>query len=139
MLDRFIRLKPSGPIPLSLALIRESWEVLIVFTATGVMARIEKRQVLSFGYMGSGKLIRLVSGAVWGFVSLSLLVGVLWKSGCLIFDGCLLSGVTAWKYGAIWALVFLFVGIFEESLLRGYLQYTLARGIGFWWAALCSR
>ena len=28
------------------------------------------------------------------------------------------------------------MGIFEESLLRGYLQYTLSRGIGFWWAAL---
>jgi Type II CAAX prenyl endopeptidase Rce1-like len=35
-----------------------------------------------------------------------------------------------------WALLFLLVGIFEESLLRGYLQYTLSRGIGFWWAAL---
>jgi membrane protease YdiL (CAAX protease family) len=27
-------------------------------------------------------------------------------------------------------------GLFEESLLRGYLQSTLSRGIGFWWAAL---
>jgi membrane protease YdiL (CAAX protease family) len=33
-------------------------------------------------------------------------------------------------------LVSLLVGIFEESLLRGYLQYTLSRGMGFWWAAL---
>ena len=29
-----------------------------------------------------------------------------------------------------------FTGIAEESLLRGYLQYTLTRGIGFWWGAL---
>ena len=28
------------------------------------------------------------------------------------------------------------VGISEESLLRGYLQFTLARGVGFWWAAV---
>jgi membrane protease YdiL (CAAX protease family) len=136
VLGRFISLKPSGPIPPALALIRESWEILVVFAATWVMARIEKRRVLSFGFVGSGKLIRLVSGAIWGFVSLSLLVGLLWKSGSLVFDGRLLSGLTAWKYAAAWALVFLFVGIFEESLLRGYLQYTMARGIGFWWAAL---
>ena len=31
---------------------------------------------------------------------------------------------------------FIFTGIFEESLLRGYLQYTLTRGIGFWWTAI---
>jgi membrane protease YdiL (CAAX protease family) len=28
------------------------------------------------------------------------------------------------------------VGFTEESLLRGYLQQTLTRGLGFWWAAL---
>lgn len=81
-------------------------------------------------------MIRLVSGAIWGFVSLSVLIGVLWKSGSLVFDGRSLSGLAAWKYAFAWALVFLLVGIFEESLLRGYLQYTLARGIGFWRAAL---
>jgi len=42
----------------------------------------------------------------------------------------------AWKYALAWAIVFLLVGLYEESLLRGYLQCTLARGIGFWWAAL---
>jgi len=136
VLGRFMPLKPSGQIPLALALIRESWEMLVVFAATLVMARIEKRSLFSFGYVGSGKLIRLLSGAIWGFVSLSVLVGVLWKSGFLGFDGYLMGGLIAWKYAVGWALVFLFVGIFEESLLRGYLQYTLARGIGFWWAAL---
>jgi len=32
--------------------------------------------------------------------------------------------------------VFLLVGLFEEFLLRGYTQFTLARGIGFWLAAV---
>ena len=34
-----------------------------------------------------------------------------------------------------WAIAFLMVGLFEEFLNRGYLQYTLASGIGFWPAA----
>ena len=32
--------------------------------------------------------------------------------------------------------MFLMVAFFEESTLRGYLQFTLTRGIGFWWGAL---
>ena len=33
-------------------------------------------------------------------------------------------------------MVFLMVGVFEELFSRGYLQATLARGIGFWLAAI---
>ena len=40
------------------------------------------------------------------------------------------------KFAAFWAVMFLLVGLFEEFLLRGYSQFTLARGIGFWPAAL---
>jgi hypothetical protein len=31
-----------------------------------------------------------------------------------------------------WAAFFLLVGLFEEFLLRGYSQFTLARAMGFW-------
>ena len=37
---------------------------------------------------------------------------------------------------ALLALVALLVGLAEESLLRGYLQFVLARALGFWWTAL---
>ncbi len=40
------------------------------------------------------------------------------------------------RFAAFWAVMFLFVGFFEEFLLRGYSQFTLARGIGFWPAAI---
>jgi hypothetical protein len=62
--------------PPVLALIREVWEVPLVFVATWVLARIERRRVLSFGCTGGGKLVRLVSGAARGFASLSVLIGV---------------------------------------------------------------
>lgn len=135
-LGRFISLDSTGPIPVSLGVLQESYQVLLVATATLVMARIERRPILSYGYLGDHKLIRLVSGVVLGFFCLSGLVAVLWKAGLLVVDGVALSGLMAWKYAVAWAFVFLLVGIFEESLLRGYLQYTLSRGIGFWWAAL---
>jgi hypothetical protein len=109
--------------------------LLVAAIATWVMARIEHRPLLSYGFAGDRKLVRLVTGALLGFFCLSVLVAVLWKAGLLVFDGFLLAGLTAWKYAVAWALVFLLVGFFEESLLRGYMQYTLSRGIGFWWAA----
>jgi CAAX protease family protein len=135
-LGHFMALDPPGPIPVSLGFLQESCQVLVVAAATLVMARIEKRSFLSYGYIDQHKLVRLATGVFLGFCCISALVGALWKAGLLVFDGMLLSGLTAWKYALAWGLVFLLVGIFEESLLRGYAQFTLARGTGFWWAAL---
>lgn len=135
VLRHFISLEIKGPISLTLAVFQESCEVMVVLLATWVMARIENRRLFSYGYIGDHKIIRLVSGVAWGLLCLSALAGVLWKMGWLVFDGRLLTGLAAWKYALAWGLVFLLVGVFEESLLRGYLQYTLSRGIGFWWAA----
>ncbi|HZD48563.1 MAG TPA: type II CAAX endopeptidase family protein [Silvibacterium sp.] len=119
-----------------IGLISEGLQVFCVFVATAVMARIEKRPVLSYGYQGTARAARFFFGLVWGFVAISALVLTLWKAGLLGFDELLLHGVLLWKYAVEWGLVFLFVGLFEESLLRGYLQFTLTRGIGFWWSAL---
>jgi len=109
---------------------------LLVFVATAIMAKIEERPVLSYGFMGDRKLSRFVLGIAGGVAALSALVLALKVSGLLTFDGQMLHGKGAWSYGLQWGLAFLLTGLFEESLLRGYLQSTLTRGIGFWWAAL---
>lgn len=41
----------------------------------------------------------------------------------------LLSGAEAVRYGLLWAAGFGLVALFEEFLTRGFLQYTLARGV----------
>jgi uncharacterized protein len=136
VLGHFFSLEPTGSIPVIPALLQESLELSAIFLATFVMARIEKRPVLSFGYKGDHRLIRFVSGVLWGFLALSFLIAIMWKAGWIVFDGISLGGLAAWKYALAWGLLFLIVGFFEESALRGYLQYTLSRSIGFWWAAL---
>jgi membrane protease YdiL (CAAX protease family) len=136
MLGRFVSLDSSGPAPLGLGLLIESCDLLVVAAVTWVMARIENRPLLSYGYTGDHKLMRLATGGLLGFLCLSVLVAVLWKARLLVVDGVSLSGLLAWKYAVAWAFVFLVVGFFEESLLRGYAQSTLSRGIGFWWSAL---
>jgi membrane protease YdiL (CAAX protease family) len=100
------------------------------------MARIEGRRLAVYGYAGRARLARFLWGGVWGFLALSALVSVLWKTHLLAFDAGRLHGLVILKYGLIWLLMFVFTAIFEESLLRGYLQYTLTRGMGFWWGAL---
>jgi hypothetical protein len=127
---------PSAPITARFGIIGEGIGVLLVFIATGVMALLEHKSVFAYGYQGTARAVRFFSGLFWGFIAISALVLALWKSGLLAFDGQLLHGPVLWKYAAEWGLMFLLVGILEESVTRGYLQFTFARGIGFWWGAL---
>jgi hypothetical protein len=127
---------PNAPVSPFAALINEGMSMLIVLAASWIMARIEKRRLAVYGYAGRAKLARFLFGCVWGFIALSGLVCLLWKVHLLGFDAGHLQGFAAWKYGLIWLAMFVCTGIAEESLLRGYLQYTLTRGIGFWWGAL---
>jgi membrane protease YdiL (CAAX protease family) len=129
---------PDRKAPLSplWALVGEFVQAFLVLVATWIMARIEGQRLAVYGYAGRAKLVRFLFGLVWGFVALSSLVAVLWKTHLLAFDAGHLQGITAWKYGLAWLVMFFLVGLAEESLLRGYLQYTLTRGVGFWWGAL---
>lgn len=49
--------------------------------------------------------------------------------------GLALHGTTILSSLTAWGITFLLVGLFEEFAFRGYVQYTLASGIGFWPAA----
>ena len=134
-------------------LIYETAALLCVVIATLVMARVEGRSISDYGAGTRHRLRYFLAGLAWGFALLSLLVFGLHAAGLLAFDGWRLSGRSAVYYGAIWLVGFLVVGLYEESLSRGYLQFTLARGLhrlyqrlgssranfaGFWTAALIT-
>lgn len=111
------------------------------------MARLERRRFGVFGLGGVSPFLDCVKGLAAGLCLLSLLVGTLRASHLLVFDGVQRTGFQAVVAGAQWLFVFLVVGVTEEYIFRGYLQYTLARGlllkshphgyrIGFWIAAV---
>ncbi len=78
-------------------------------------------------------------GALWGFAALTLLVDALHVFHGYDFGHVVLHGPRLEKFAIYWAAMFLLVGLYEEFLFRGYTQFTLARGLGFWPAALiCS-
>ena len=62
---------------------------------------------------------------------------VLMRAGGLFyFGGLAIHGVRILKFAAFYGLLFLTVGFFEESVMRGYAQFTLTQGMGFWPAAI---
>ena len=107
----------------------EGAALVAVAAATWLMAWVERRGVAAYGLTGFRWLARFLAGAFWGVTTLSLLVFLLHASGLLVFDARLLYGAPAFRYGSIWLAGFLLVGLVEEMSFRGYLQFTLTRGL----------
>ena len=117
--------------------LQKSSLVGLILGATLLMAKIEHCSLASYG-LSSTHLIRYFTiGLLGGLAFFSLLIGLLAYGNYLQFDGWALHGFAILKYGLFWTLFFFLVGFSEEILFRGYIQHTLARGIGFWPAAIC--
>jgi membrane protease YdiL (CAAX protease family) len=114
--------KPGG------VLISHGKPIAVVLLLLWIMAKTERRPFAAYGWSTRHRARDFAVGFLCGFVLLSSLVGVLWLAHLLVFDGILLSGPQALLYGIKWLLAFCLVGLSEEFLLRGYFQYTLARG-----------
>lgn len=114
----------------------ECVQVASLLGALAVVAAIERRPMLSFDLLDRARWMCLGSGLLCGFGAVSLTVFALMQMHLLTLDAPSAHGITLWTHAVAWAGAFLLVGFFEESALRGYLQYTLTRGIGFWWSAL---
>jgi hypothetical protein len=78
---------------------------------------------------------RFWQGAAWGISMITAVILLLRAFGGFSFGELALQGPAIWRYAAIWGVVFLSVGFFEEFQFRGYAQFTLCTGLGFWPAA----
>jgi membrane protease YdiL (CAAX protease family) len=117
--------------------IEEAFGFLVVFGAALIMARIEHRPARVYGLPVRGAFGKLFwQGWLFGFLEVSALIGLICAFGGYSIGILALHGAELWRWGAIWAVVFVAVGLFEEFLFRGYTQFTLADGLGFWPAAI---
>ncbi|HEY6250792.1 MAG TPA: CPBP family intramembrane glutamic endopeptidase, partial [Candidatus Angelobacter sp.] len=129
---------PKGPVPAFL-LPGEAVQFVILLFVSWIMSRIEHRDMSEYGLplQGSPVLSRFTRGYIfWGFLPLSSLLLVLRALHKFYFGNLSLHGIQVLSWAAVWGVFFILVGLFEEYLLRGYLLYTLAEGIGFWPAAI---
>ena len=117
-------------------LLQDGLAFLCVLVATLIMAAFEKRTLGDYGLPRRGAFgLRFFEGLLWGFIAECATMFTLFLTGNAGFQGFDLTGAAAFRYGLLWAAAFVMVGFFEEFLFRGYPQFTLASGIGFWPAA----
>ena len=126
-----------GPSGLWSMMLEELGSLVAAIIPAVILARVEHRPWKAYGLPGKQAFGRLFwIGALWGFAGISLLMFALYGLHAFTFGHILLRGARLARFAAFWAGMFLLVGLFEEFLLRGYTQFTLARGIGFWPTAL---
>jgi membrane protease YdiL (CAAX protease family) len=118
-------------------LIEEFGNLIAAVIPSIVLAKVERRPWGIYGLPGKrafGTLFWI--GTVWGFAAISLLMTAMYGLHGFSFGHVVLHGARLARFASFWGLMFLLVGFFEEFLLRGYSQFTLTRGIGFWPAAI---
>jgi len=116
------------------AVIFEALQFLAILGAAAICARIERRRILDYNLTGPRRAFHFVTGLAGGFAALSVLIGVLYWGNWIHFGPVALSGIQILGFGAVWGAAFLLTGFAEEGSVRCYLQFTLTRGINFWWA-----
>jgi len=118
-------------------LLEEIGKLLAAAIPALVLARIERRPWGAYGLpfkqaFGS----RFWIGAGWGFLAISTVMLAIYSGRGFSFGHIILHGPRLARFTAYWTTYFLIVGLYEDFFFRGYSQFTLARGIGFWPAAL---
>jgi membrane protease YdiL (CAAX protease family) len=117
-------------------LIQESTMLMAVLAAAAIMGLLEGRSFGVYGLPRAGAFgARFWQGAAWGLAMIAAIILLICAFGGFSFGELALRGPELWRYALLWGAVFVCVGLFEEFLFRGYTQFTLATGIGFWPAA----
>jgi membrane protease YdiL (CAAX protease family) len=118
-------------------LAQEMTLIVAVLGAMKAMALLEGRKIGDYGTPWRGAFSwRFWQGTLWGIGQLSAMMLLIAAWHGYSFGGLALHGGATVNYALRWGIVFLAVGFFEESFFRGYLQFTLTEGMGFWPAAL---
>ncbi|HVT58751.1 MAG TPA: CPBP family intramembrane glutamic endopeptidase [Thermoanaerobaculia bacterium] len=116
---------------------QEVLSIAALAIALGVMSRLERRPIAAYGLAGPrppGKLFW--EGALWGALSIALVMLLITAAGGYSVSGVALGGAGLAVTAALWGLACLLIALNEEVLFRGYGLFTLARGLGFWGAAV---
>lgn len=129
--DSYLQTSPK------IILVEELLGFAVVYGAALILAKIEHRPVGNYGLpLSSGAGKDFAQGCVFGICEISTLIGLIALFGGYSFGSLAIHGVELLRWAAEWAVIFLVVGLFEEFAFRGYTLHTLARGIGFWPAAI---
>ena len=118
-------------------LVGEIFDLLTILGATGLMAWLEHRSVLAYGFApGPRAFPQAAEGVLLGVASTLAVALLMIAFGGMHVQGFALHG-SGWAYYPLaWLVVMIGVGFTEEATFRGYPLFALSRGIGFWPAAI---
>ena len=136
LIGAFFNLPENSAAFAALIFVQELLLFLIVFLPACLMARLENRSVGDYGlpfrsFFGN----HFCQGCAIGLAEITILIGSIAAFGGYSPGSLHLQGAAILAWAVYWILFFLLVGFFEEFAFRGYLQFTLADGVGFWPAA----
>jgi len=127
----------AGTLTPAFVLVFEGAQFGMAALAAMIMCRIEKQKFGAYGIPWNAAFGKnFWNGIFWGLAFMTVELTIMRALGGFSFGTLALSGLSIVKYTAIWAVGFALVGLYEEFLFRGYAQYTLSKGIGFWPAAI---
>ena len=113
--------------------------VVTLVTAYLMMTLVERRRwpYRSYGLGLQAKSLSLfLEGLIWGFLTPTILILLLYFAGAVSVDGWALSGALLVQFALFWFLAVVVDGLHDQFLFRGYPLFTLATGMGFWPAAI---
>jgi membrane protease YdiL (CAAX protease family) len=114
----------------------EALTLLVLGIAALVMGKLEHRK---FGEYGLPLRLALRKdfwvGSLIGFSAISGTLLTIFLLHGFQINGLAIHGTAILSSLLGWSIAFLLAGLAEEFLFRGYIQYTLTTGIGFWPAA----
>jgi membrane protease YdiL (CAAX protease family) len=117
----------------------EAIAFLLLCVATLIMGKIEGRKFSEYGLPLRQALRKdFWVGSLIGFLTISGTLFTMFLFHGFRVTGLALHGAAILSSVVEWGITFLIVGLCEEFMDRGYLQYTLATGIGFWPAAFVT-
>src|SRR5690348_11438721 len=109
----------------------------LIVAATLIMSKIEGRPLDLYGLPWRKVLrSRIWVGMPAGFAIIGFVLLCLSVCNAFEINGIETTGRALITSALLYVLYMLFVALSEEYLLRGYAQYTLSTGIGFWPAAV---
>jgi uncharacterized protein len=115
----------------------EAGNFALVFGLTWLLSLAEKTPFGEYGlplkqaFKGNFSV-----GFLLGLAEASVLVGLVAIFGGYSFGALAEHGADILKWGLLELVGFIFVGLYEEFLFRGYLQHSLSKLVGFWPAGI---
>jgi membrane protease YdiL (CAAX protease family) len=127
------------PYTLPTIMLGEAMLFLAAYGAALLMARIEDQPSAVYGLPLQGAFgKRFWQGMLIGIGEISLIVGCMAAFRAYSFGPLSFHGAKILQWGILWFIAAVLIALPEEFLFRGYLQFTLTNGIGFWPAAFAT-